>query len=253
MDLNNKSEMEYFKTKLLNLSHNACNACSLSDVLPNGRMVVETRSGTFSWVLVPVFLLANFLQNVAHFPMGLPWYSTIQTQMAVSLQLTSMEEEVPKCIILRVEMSRALLEFSLFPSPLLVSVSIYRHITYHCFLTNYNTFNILNTFCTEHDDGSATRNGYVKVSCSTTDQGFTTKGDSSQPSFYEIDAIAPCSGAPAPGPPGPPGPPAPPDPECPGGSIIACMNLCPSSPPIAYKACVDVCAERCPHQFASQE
>lgn len=58
----------------------------------------------------------------------------------------------------------------------------------------------------EHDDGTATRNGYIKVSCSATDQGFTTKGDSNQPSFYEIDAVAPCSGAPAPGPPGPNGP-----------------------------------------------
>ena len=53
-------------------------------------------------------------------------------------------------------------------------------------------------FGTEHDDGSATRNGYIKVQCSGTDQGFATKGDSNQPSFYEIDAIAPCSGGAAP-------------------------------------------------------
>jgi len=56
---------------------------------------------------------------------------------------------------------------------------------------------------------------------------------------------------PAPGPP-PPAPvtptpaPAPgPEPGCPGGSLTACLDLCPSNPPAAYKACVQECTERC--------
>jgi hypothetical protein len=46
------------------------------------------------------------------------------------------------------------------------------------------------------------------------------------------------SPAPAPGPgPAPSG--------CPGGSLSACIGLCPSSPAVAYKACVDACVTRC--------
>ena len=41
----------------------------------------------------------------------------------------------------------------------------------------------------------------------------------------------------------PPAPPAPP--ACPGGSLVACMEVCPSSPVIAYKDCVDECVKRC--------
>ena len=40
-----------------------------------------------------------------------------------------------------------------------------------------------------------------------------------------------------------PTPPAPP--ACPGGSLVACMEVCPSSPVIAYKDCVDECVKRC--------
>jgi len=32
---------------------------------------------------------------------------------------------------------------------------------------------------------------------------------------------------------------------CPGGTLRACMELCPSSPPAVYRACVQTCAERC--------
>jgi hypothetical protein len=46
-------------------------------------------------------------------------------------------------------------------------------------------------------------------------------------------------GAPTPVPPGP----APSG--CPGGSLTACMDLCPSDPPAAYKACIDDCVKRC--------
>lgn len=45
--------------------------------------------------------------------------------------------------------------------------------------------------------------------------------------------------------PTPPSPPSPPS-DCPGGSLTACMALCPSSPASAYKACVATCAARCP-------
>jgi hypothetical protein len=41
--------------------------------------------------------------------------------------------------------------------------------------------------------------------------------------------------------------PAPPTPAsaCPGGSLAACMDLCPSNPPAAYQACVQDCVKRC--------
>ena len=39
----------------------------------------------------------------------------------------------------------------------------------------------------EHSDGAgATRNGYIKITCSATEAGFTTIGDSNQGSFYEV-------------------------------------------------------------------
>ena len=41
--------------------------------------------------------------------------------------------------------------------------------------------------------------------------------------------------------------PQPPSAACPGGSLNACMELCPSSPPIIYKDCIEECAKRCPH------
>jgi len=48
-----------------------------------------------------------------------------------------------------------------------------------------------------------------------------------------------------PSPPGPPSPPSPPSPSgCPGGSLQACIGLCPTDP-AAFKACVAVCEQRC--------
>merc|ERR1711879_444159 len=32
---------------------------------------------------------------------------------------------------------------------------------------------------------------------------------------------------------------------CPGGSLSACIGLCPSDPPAAYQACVKECVARC--------
>ena len=57
----------------------------------------------------------------------------------------------------------------------------------------------------EHDDGSATRDGYIKLTCADHKGGFTTTGDSRQAAFYEVDIDVPCPVAP--GPPAPPGPP----------------------------------------------
>lgn len=52
----------------------------------------------------------------------------------------------------------------------------------------------------EHDDGSDTRNGYIKITCdqSVNSPSFTTIGDSNQASFYEVDTKAKCAGASAP-------------------------------------------------------
>ena len=33
---------------------------------------------------------------------------------------------------------------------------------------------------------------------------------------------------------------------CPGGSLSACMALCPTSPPAVFKACILTCANECP-------
>jgi len=54
--------------------------------------------------------------------------------------------------------------------------------------------------------------------------------------------------SPPPSPPQPPGPPSPPAPpgSCPGGTLVKCMGLCPSSPPIVYKDCIADCGKRCP-------
>jgi cellulose 1,4-beta-cellobiosidase len=64
--------------------------------------------------------------------------------------------------------------------------------------------------------------------------------------FGEIGSTVP-SGPPSP--PGPPGP-SPPGPPsgCPGGSLSACIALCPSTPPAAYQDCVKECVARCSSQ-----
>ena len=53
---------------------------------------------------------------------------------------------------------------------------------------------------------------------------------------------------PTPSPPSPsPSPPSPtPGGSCTGGSLLACMDGCPSSPPSAFKACEASCAANCP-------
>merc|ERR1719313_1237482 len=33
---------------------------------------------------------------------------------------------------------------------------------------------------------------------------------------------------------------------CPGGNLNACIQLCPSDPPAAFKDCVQECTKRCP-------
>ena len=36
--------------------------------------------------------------------------------------------------------------------------------------------------------------------------------------------------------------------SCPGGTLAACMGVCPASPPAAYQACAAECAKRCAHK-----
>ena len=67
--------------------------------------------------------------------------------------------------------------------------------------------------------------------------------------YTRID-VGPAPGpAPTPVPPAPtPAPPAPTPPTpagCPGGSLQACISLCPSDPATAYQDCVKDCAQRC--------
>jgi hypothetical protein len=72
------------------------------------------------------------------------------------------------------------------------------------------------------------------------DIGTTTGPVVPTPPTPPMPTPAPATPTPAPGP--APGPaPA----GCPGGSLTACIGLCPSSPPIAYKDCVSQCVDRC--------
>jgi hypothetical protein len=42
-----------------------------------------------------------------------------------------------------------------------------------------------------------------------------------------------------------PTPPAPSPSGCPGGSLVACIELCPTSPDAVYTACCKNCGEKC--------
>jgi len=99
-------------------------------------------------------------------------------------------------------------------------------------------------FAEHSDTGGNTRNGYIKVTCSTAEGGFTTIGDSNQGSFYEVEVNAPCSPV---GPPNPNPNPTPGDFRCvsnqcvdagPGGvSNATCHAICGPKP--SKFACVD--------------
>ena len=41
--------------------------------------------------------------------------------------------------------------------------------------------------------------------------------------------------------------------NCPGGLLSKCIELCPSTPSIAYKACVEACVTRCSNEIANYE
>eukprot|EP00040_Diaphanoeca_grandis_P016498 m.85147 g.85147 ORF g.85147 m.85147 type:complete len:273 (+) comp25836_c0_seq1:175-993(+) len=45
-----------------------------------------------------------------------------------------------------------------------------------------------------HNDGSAWRDGYMKINCGTSQSGFTTTGDLNEPSTYEVEVTFPCVG-----------------------------------------------------------
>jgi len=63
--------------------------------------------------------------------------------------------------------------------------------------------------------------------------------------YGEIGSTDGDSPGPSPTPPSPPSPPSPPAPSgCPGGSLSACMSLCPSDPK-AFQACMAECQKRC--------
>jgi hypothetical protein len=48
-----------------------------------------------------------------------------------------------------------------------------------------------------------------------------------------------------------PTPPGPPPSGCPGGSLAACIDLCPSDPPAAFEACVTDCEKRCTNEVVT--
>ena len=63
--------------------------------------------------------------------------------------------------------------------------------------------------------------------------------------WAKFAGVAPAPAPPGPTPPAPPSPPGP-SPGCPGGSLHACDELCPATPPIVYRDCVEQCLARCP-------
>jgi len=95
--------------------------------------------------------------------------------------------------------------------------------------------------------------GVARGPCST-DSGKPTDVESNHPgssvtySDIKVGEIGSTfSGGPSPPSPTPPAP-TPPSPTpsgCPGGSLSACIGLCPSDPPVVYAACVKSCAARC--------
>jgi cellulose 1,4-beta-cellobiosidase len=81
-------------------------------------------------------------------------------------------------------------------------------------------------------------NSYVKYSnIRVGDIGSTTPGAVPAPSSPAPSSPAPSS--PAPSSPSPSGG------NCPGGTLDKCMDLCPATPPAAFKACVADCVKRC--------
>jgi hypothetical protein len=76
-----------------------------------------------------------------------------------------------------------------------------------------------------------TADGYTRVKV----------GPSPAPAPPAPTPSAPTPSAPTPAAPTPAGPPS----GCPGGTLAACIGLCPSNPPAAYQACVGDCVKRC--------
>jgi len=50
-----------------------------------------------------------------------------------------------------------------------------------------------------------------------------------------------------------PAPPSPSPSSCPGGLLSKCIDLCPSNPATAYKACVESCVRRCSSEISAYE
>jgi cellulose 1,4-beta-cellobiosidase len=87
--------------------------------------------------------------------------------------------------------------------------------------------------------------GGPRGSCSTS-SGVPKDVESQHPDSYvkfsdiklgELDSTYNGSPGPSPGPS--------PAPGCPGGSLGVCIGLCPSTPAVAFQACVNICTSRC--------
>ena len=113
----------------------------------------------------------------------------------------------------------------------------------------------------EHDDGSDTRNGYIKVTCAAAQGPYTTLGDAVESSFYEVEVSAPCAGAAPPSPPSPGPPVAPGHFRCvqdrcmdagPGGGVsnATCHAIC-GPKPVKF-ACVNNRCVRSDHGLPSE-
>jgi len=105
---------------------------------------------------------------------------------------------------------------------------------------------------TSAGDPSTLREQYADAKVSYTNFKWGAIG--STQSVYPPDPTPspPTPGPPTPGPPTPSPPtPSPPTPsptpdDCPGGSLSACIDICPKDPTTVYQICVNTCLERCP-------
>jgi cellulose 1,4-beta-cellobiosidase len=98
---------------------------------------------------------------------------------------------------------------------------------------------------------SPTKPGVARGSCSTTSgkpDDVEKNNPTSSVTFSDIKSGPIGStypSGPAPPTPTPPTPTPPAPSGCPGGSLSACIGLCPSDPPVVYSTCVKSCAKRC--------
>jgi cellulose 1,4-beta-cellobiosidase len=90
-------------------------------------------------------------------------------------------------------------------------------------------------------DPATLREQYASASVSYTNVKWGKIGTTQ--SVYPPDTPTP---VPTPSPKPPPPTPSPPSGDCPGGSLSACIAICPRDPAAVYQVCVQTCVERCP-------